>query len=101
MNQSAIRALCSCVVLAAVAVQAHAGNSRSSAAPQASRELLELSIRQRSAAAHKMVQQDAIKYVTSKTFLLAQLQASLNPQPLLALTNDAVAREPDVEPSAD
>ena len=105
MNQSAIRSLCSCVVLVVVAAQVHAGTSLSGNATTAVREL-ELSIHQRGVEAHKVVQQDAIKHVMSKAVLVAQLQASLNLQPTLAMVDVNAAREPlnrelGVEPSAD
>lgn len=99
MNQSAVRFLCSCVVLAAVTAQAHAGTDVSSPALQARRELA-FSIRQRGNEAHKLVQQESIKIVMSKAVLLAQLQASLNLQPALA-SAETVAQEPNFKPSAD
>ncbi len=99
MNQSAVRFLCSCVVLAAVAAQAQAGSSLSGPVQQAASEL-EHSVRQREADAHKMVQQEAFKNVVSKSILIAQLQASLQLQPLLAMADQRLTGQ-GIEPSAD
>jgi hypothetical protein len=87
MNQSAIRFFCSCVVLATAALSAQAGDINTA------REL-EQNIRQRSVYAHKVVKQDAIKQVMSKTVLMSQLQASLNQQATVALNTVVAVREP-------
>ncbi len=103
MNQSAIRSLCSCVVLAGfmslTAIQAQAGTSLASSASSV-REL-EQNIRQRGVDAHKEIKRDAIKHMTSKEVLMSVLKASLNQDATVALNTVAAVREPSLELQAD